>query len=290
MRFSRRWYSVSSACAAAVLLVLAMLALDRTLWFETLLTAGFFCASLYQAALGGWLASIVRSEDESRLSVWVNIGNICAGGAMAAFAGELVRLLPPASAALVLGGAILAPTTVFLWMPAPATDISGAHGSLARFTRDLVDLLRRRDVLVAMLLFVAPAATFSLTNFLAAEGQDFHASTRFVGLIGGAAVLLGGAFGCLGFRLIDRLLPLPFLYLSVGIVGFAVHAAADRRPTLARGLRDRRRRREYLSGPCVHGFHRDRFPGNRSAQPAVGNCMVFAVLDLQRIYLLHAAG
>jgi MFS transporter, PAT family, beta-lactamase induction signal transducer AmpG len=219
VRFTRRWYSVVTAAAAAVLLVMAVLALKRLLLFEVLLTAGFLCASLYQGALGGWLASITRGEDESRLSVWVNIGNICAGGAMAMLTGELVSTLAPVAAALALGAAILAPTLVFFWMPAPPADISGNRGSLKEFLRDLRLLLRRRDILLALLLFVAPAATFSLTNFLAGIGRDFHASTRFVGLVGGGAVVIGGACGCLAFPLIDRLLPLRPLYLAIGIVG-----------------------------------------------------------------------
>jgi len=174
---------------------------------------------MYQSALGGWLASIIRTEDENRLSIWVNIGNICAGGAMAVVASELVRIVSLTIAALILGVVILAPTLVFAWMPAPAANISGARGSLAQFLRDLAILLRRRDVLLALLLFVAPAATFSLTNFLSGVGRDFQASPRFVGLVGGAGVLFGGACGCLAFPLIDRLMPLRPLYLCTGIVG-----------------------------------------------------------------------
>jgi PAT family beta-lactamase induction signal transducer AmpG len=189
------------------------------LLFEALLTVGFLCACMYQSALGGWLASIVRTEDENRLSIWVNIGNICAGGAMAILASELVRIVSLSTAALILGATILAPTLVFIWMPAPAADISGARGSLAKFRRDLAILLRRRDVLLALLLFVAPVATFSLTNFLAGVGHDFQASPRFVGLVGGGGVLLGGACGCVAFRLIDRLMPLRSLYVSIGILG-----------------------------------------------------------------------
>jgi MFS transporter, PAT family, beta-lactamase induction signal transducer AmpG len=219
VRFTRRWYSVSTAVAASVLLVLALFSLNHLLLFESLLTAGFFCACMYQSALGGWLASIIRTEDENRLSIWVNIGNICAGGAMAVVASELVRIVSLTTAALILGVVISAPTLVFAWMPVPAADISGARGSLAQFLRDLAILLRRRDVLLALLLFVAPAATFSLTNFLSGVGHDFQASPRFVGLVGGGGVLFGGVCGCLAFPLIDRLMPLRLLYLSTGIAG-----------------------------------------------------------------------
>ena len=219
VRFTRRWYSVATAIAASVLLVAALFNLKHLLVFELLLTAGFLCATLYLSALGGWLASIVRTEEEKQLSVWVNIGNISAGGAMATVAIELLQAFSLEVAAVILGILIVAPTLVFPWMPAPAADISGARGSFDQFLQDLAILLRRRDVLLTLLLFIAPVATFSLTNFLAGVGQDFHASAGFVGVVGGGGVLLGGACGCLVFPMIHRLLPPRSLYLSIGIVG-----------------------------------------------------------------------
>ncbi len=56
-------------------------------------------------------------------------------------------------------------------------------------------------------------------NILGGLGSDFPASGHFVGLVGGAGVLMGGIVGCLIFPLIDRLLPLRYLYLAIGVVG-----------------------------------------------------------------------
>ncbi len=219
VRFSRRWYSMCTAALAAALLVLALLNLDHLAWVEALLVAGFFCANLYQSALGGWLSSIISSEEENRLSVWVTIGNIGGGGAMAAITGELVRNFSPSLAALLLGAVILLPTAVFPWMQAPGPDRRLARESFPQFFGEVLSLLKRPPVLIAILLFIAPAAAFSLTNFLSGLGDDFHASGHFVGLVGGTGVLLGGIGGCLMFRLIDRLLPPRFLYLGVGVAG-----------------------------------------------------------------------
>jgi PAT family beta-lactamase induction signal transducer AmpG len=219
VRFSRRWYSMLSAAMAAALLVLALLNLDHLAWVEALLVAGFFCANLYQSALGGWLSSIITTEEENRLSVWVTIGNIGGGGAMAATTGELVRNFSPAMAALLLGALILLPTAVFPWMQAPGPDRRLARESFPQFFGEVLSLLKRPPVLIAILLFIAPAATFSMTNFLSGLGDDFHASGHYVGLVGGTGVLMGGIAGCLMFRLIDRLLPLRFLYLCVGAAG-----------------------------------------------------------------------
>jgi MFS transporter, PAT family, beta-lactamase induction signal transducer AmpG len=219
VRFSRRWYSVATAAASAVLLMLALLNLDHLALVEGLLVAGFFSANLYQSALGGWLSSIVSAEHENRLSIWVTIGNIGGGGMMAVMTSELVRYLSPTSAALLLGAAILLPIAVFPWMPAPGPDRRLARESFPQFFGEVLGLLKRREIWVAILLFVAPAATFSLTNFLGGLGNDFHASPHFVGLVGGVGVLLGGVSGCLLFRWIDRLLPLRFLYLAIGAAG-----------------------------------------------------------------------
>ena len=60
---------------------------------------------------------------------------------------------------------------------------------------------------------------FALTNLLGGLGSDFHASPHFVGAVGGAGVLFAGIAGCLVFPLIDRLLPLRYLYLTIGVVG-----------------------------------------------------------------------
>jgi MFS transporter, PAT family, beta-lactamase induction signal transducer AmpG len=219
VRFSRRWYSVVSATMAAALLMVALLNLDHLALVEGLLVAGYFFANLYQSALGGWLSSITSDSQEKKLSSWVTIGNVGGGGAMAVATGELIRNLSPGIAALVLGGVTMLPIAVFPFMPAPGPDRRLAAESFNQFFGDVLSLLKRREVLIALVLFIAPAATFSLTNFLGGIGDDFHASSHFASLVGGGGVLFGGIAGCLLFRLINRLLPLRFLYLAIGVVG-----------------------------------------------------------------------
>jgi len=219
VKFSRRWYSVTTALIAAALLSLALLNLERPVFVEVLLVVGFFFANLYQNALGGWLSSIIENGEEGTLSVWSTIGNISGGGLMAIITGELVTRLSAAAAAIVLGLAVLVPIAIFPWMDAPGPDRRLARESFGRFFAEVAAILKRREVLIAIVLFLAPAATFSLTNLLGGLGADFHASTHFVGLVGGTGVLLGGVAGCLVFKLIQRLLPLRYLYLAIGIVG-----------------------------------------------------------------------
>jgi MFS transporter, PAT family, beta-lactamase induction signal transducer AmpG len=217
--FSRRWYSIACALMAALLLMVALLNLDHLALVEALLVAGYFFANLYQSALGGWLSSITSEEQKSALSSWVTIGNVGGGGVMAVATGELVRNVPPQIAAPLLGAVILLPTAVFLFMPAPGPDRRLAKESFTQFFGEVLSLLRRREVLIAIVLFAAPAATFSLTNFLSGIGDDFRASSHFVSLVGGIGILVGGVGGGLLFRLVDRWLPLRFLYLAIGVAG-----------------------------------------------------------------------
>ena len=219
VRFSRRWYSVVTALLAAVLLALALVNLDHLELVEVLLISGFFFANLYQSALGGWLSSIISAAEEQRLSIWVTIANISGGGLMAVITGEVVQRLSATAAAISLATAVLMPTLVFPWMPAPGPDRRLARESFRRFFGEVLHVLRRGEVLLALVLFVAPAATFSLVNLLGGLGSDFNASTRFVGWVGGGGVVIAGIAGCSMFGFLGRLLPLRYLYLAIGATG-----------------------------------------------------------------------
>ena len=219
VHFSRRWYAMATALAAAALLVCALLSLDRLALLECFMVGGFFLANLYQSALGGWLSSITPAGQRGRLSAWMTIGNLSGGGAMAVLTGEMMRSPAPQRAALALGILLLLPTAVFPWMPAPGADRRLARESFLKFMGEVGSLLRQREVLLALLLFSSPAAAFSLTNLLSGLGADFGASTHFVGLVGGAGVLLGGICGCLGYRFIEPLLSKRLLYLAIGMAG-----------------------------------------------------------------------
>lgn len=219
VRFSRRWYSVVTAFLAAGLLTAVLTHLEHLVLVEIFLVAGFFFANLYQSALGGWLSSIISADEERALSVWVTIANISGGGAMAIMTGEIVQRLSPAVAALVLGVIVLLPTVIFCWMPAPGPDRRLARESFPQFFAEVISLLKRREILIALVLFIAPASTFSLVNILGGLGGDFNTSNHFVGLVGGAGVLIAGIAGCLMFPLVNRVLPLRYLYLVIGVVG-----------------------------------------------------------------------
>lgn len=219
VRFSRRWYSLATAGVAAGLLVVGLMNIRHLVMLESVMVLGFFSACLCQSALGGWLSTVTTADEANQLSVWITIGNVAGGGAVAYLGAAMVRSLPLHSAALLLGTAVMLPTLAYPWIPAPGPDRRLAKESFVQFFGDVMALVRRREVLVAIVIAITPAATFSLTNFLSGVGNDFHASPHFVGLIGGGGALVGGLVGCLVFPKFSRLLPLRLLYLSIGVLG-----------------------------------------------------------------------
>lgn len=219
VHFSRRWYATTFAALTSVLVFIATMNLHRLVILETALVLGIASAELSTAALCGWLSVVCRPEDKNRLSAWINIAIICGIGVASLMGSELVHSLPLQIAAALLGIVVFLPTAIFLIMPAPGPDRRLAGESFGQFTREVLALVRRREVLIALLLFVSPCGSFALTNIFAGLGRDFHASGRMVSLAGGAAVLVPGISGCLLFPLVAKRLPLRLFYLANGLVG-----------------------------------------------------------------------
>ena len=219
VRFSRRWYASVFAGAAGVLVVASVLSFHHLAVLEVMLTLAVAAAALSGAALGGWLSCVARPSEKNALSKWMNIGLTCCIGIASILGGELIRHLPILLAATLMGTLVVLPTTIFLAIPAPGPDGRLAAESFGQFNRDVLGLLRRREVVIALVLFLSPCSSFALANLLAGLGADFHASARGVSLSGGAGAIVPGIFGCLLFPIIARRLPLRRFYLANGILG-----------------------------------------------------------------------
>jgi PAT family beta-lactamase induction signal transducer AmpG len=219
VRFSRRWHATSFAVLGSVLVYTAVVSLDHLLVLQIVLTLAVATVGLSGAALGGWLSAVCPPNKKNKLSAWMNIALICGVGIAAAVGGELVRNLPVPVAAALLGVSLLLPTLVFLIIPAPGPDRRLAGESFSQFTREVLALLRRREVLIALLFFISPCSSFALTNILGGLGGDFHASARMVSLAGGAGAFFPGLAGCLLFPMVARRMPLRLLYLANGVAG-----------------------------------------------------------------------
>lgn len=221
VRFSRRWYATVMALTTALCAVIAILNLHHLVVLEVALMMICLLSNLSAAALGGWLAHIVDPRDTNVLSRWLNTALICGSGVTALLGGQLVLHLPIVVAAVVVGAIIFAPTAVFPWMPAPGPDRRLAAESFGQFNRDVLSLLRRREVVIVLLLFLSPCSSFALTNMLGALGADFGASARMVSLAGGGGAILPGLIGCFLYPILAKKISLRNFYVANGIVGSA---------------------------------------------------------------------
>lgn len=219
VRFSRRWYATLLAALSSLAAVTAVLSLHNLVVLELAMVLCNVAAVLSSSALGGWLSNITPSEHKNPLSKWMNIALISGTGLIVAASGEFVRRLPVTPSALLMGAIVFLPAVIFLFIPAPGPDRRLAGESFAQFNREVLSLLRRREVVIVLLLFLSPCSTFVLPNLLGGLGGDFHASARAVSLAGGVGAFIPGLLGCSLFPVIARRLRLRSFYFANGIVG-----------------------------------------------------------------------
>lgn len=233
--FSRRTYAIASTLFAASGACAAILAGSNL----PSLGAALLCASLGGAAnsmaIGGWLGPLIEKEKDATLGAWMNIANVGGFGVIAAAGMWAIRALPGPAAAAVLAAPNLVGLLIYLRTPAPLPDRRLARESFSQFFKDLATLIRRPVVLQTLLLFAVPAASFALTNTLGGLGGDYHASERFVSVMGGAAGIGAGLIGSLLVPPLARRLPPRVLYLGIGLFGAVFTLSliiAPRTPTL----------------------------------------------------------
>ena len=219
VRFSRRSYALVTAMVVACAVGFAVAHHSNVTEVEIVVAAGYVAASLYQGAVGGWMGSVIGKEQDGPLGVWFAVANTGAGGLMMLLAGEIMRALPAAFAGIVLGAIMLLPTLLFVFIPAPGPDRRLARDSFGQFWGEVFALLKRREVLIALVLFVLPSASFGLTNVLGSVGKDFSASERIVSLCAGVGTAVAGVAGSLLVAPFTRKVALRPLYLGIGIVG-----------------------------------------------------------------------
>lgn len=219
VRFTRRFYAIASSLFASLFLGLGLANIHHLLLLEIFLTLGFTGAAITQNALGGWLSTAIHHSDQSRLSAWFNVANISGGGLIATVTLTLTHRLPLPLAAAILSIALLIPLAIYPFIPVTQPDARLARDSFSAFFHDVLALLKRREVLIALALFLLPSGSFALTNILGGLGADFHASSRVIALAGGTGVAIAGVCGSLIYPSFARRMSLRPLYLTIGIVG-----------------------------------------------------------------------
>lgn len=219
VRFSRRTYAIVFGALAAIAVGFTVFDHRDPALVETVMIAGYVGAAFYQGAVGGWTGSLISHEHDSALGMWFAAANTGASGLMILFAGSIVRRFLPLEAAILVGGAMMSPMLLFLAMPAPGPDRRLARESFGRFWAEVAALVTKREVQVALLLFLLPCASFALTNVLGGVGKDFAASEHLVSLFAGAGSVSAGLVGSFLLQPLAKRFRLRPLYLGIGIAG-----------------------------------------------------------------------
>ena len=89
---------------------------------------------------------------------------------------------------------------MFPWIPLVGQQEIGGRSlgeGFKQFGREIVAVLRGRNVWLTLLLFILPTGSFALSNALGGVAAEFHASEAFVTRMGGLGLSLAGAASCL---------------------------------------------------------------------------------------------
>jgi PAT family beta-lactamase induction signal transducer AmpG len=219
VRFSRRTYALFFGVLAVAATAFTVFRHAANLEVEAVMFIGCISIVLFGYAVGGLGGSLVGESQRSHLGAWNTAFNTGGGGIGILFSGYTTQHFPAARAAALIFVVFLVPLLVLPMIPAPAPRGTLAAGSFGRFIREIVSLLKRREVLVALSLFTLPAASFALTNVLGGWGNSFSANPGLVTLLGGVGSVAAGVIGSLLVPIFARGIPLRPLYLSIGFVG-----------------------------------------------------------------------
>jgi PAT family beta-lactamase induction signal transducer AmpG len=225
VHFTKRFYGFLFAGLAAVLLGATVLSLGNLAWFTGLLTASCACVVLYSNAVQGWAPDAVADADYDAMSGWLNVANLGAAGVFSVLTVVLVRTAASPVAALCLAALVFAPTALLLFFPAPPQPEGTLRANFAAMRRSLARVLREGRVWIGLALFVAPVASFALTNIFSALGADFGVGERAVTSLNGLGVAAVCSLGCLLAIPVCGRLRRRSVYLLAGVAGAVIAAA-----------------------------------------------------------------
>lgn len=220
VRYRRRTYALVLGFIAAISTALIAFDQHNLLMVEVAALSANVAIALYQGAVGGWMGSLINKEQEALLSSWFIAACISGGGVMAIAGQPMIQHWPPVLASTCIFVVVASPMAFFVAIPAPPPDELLARENFGRFWREVFSLFKRSEVLIAIVLFVFPSASFSLTNALAGiGGKDYRANADLVSLLLGAGYIIAGGAAMFLVPLLAKRFSLRPLYLVTGIIG-----------------------------------------------------------------------
>ena len=195
VRFRRRTWLMALAVASAAC---SALAIGRDAAAIRSLTVLLVAASVFNqpisSALGGLVAHVVPNELRGRTAGWSQAGILGAGVAAGGLAVWMAARAPAPVTALTIGLFIAAPAFAVLAIDEPSPSNIGLGRHLSRMLRDLLTMLKRREVWLGLVFFLSPIGAGALMNLFSAVASEFHASSNMIILV----VALAGVFMPLG--------------------------------------------------------------------------------------------
>lgn len=201
VRFRRRTWVMTLAVASAAC---STLALGREGGPIRSLTVLLVAASIFSqpisSAIGGLVSSVMPNALRGRTAGWSQAGILGGGVAAGGLAVWLAANASAAVTALSVGLLIAAPAFIVLAIdePPPSDDGWGSH--LSRIFREVLTMLKRREVWLGFAFFLSPIGAGALMNLFSAVASDFHASADMVivvvalaGVVMPLGALVGGA-------------------------------------------------------------------------------------------------
>jgi MFS family permease len=195
VRFRRRTWLMALAVASAACSALAI-------WHDAgairALTVLLVAASVFNqpisSALGGLVAHVVPNTLRGRTAGWSQAGILGAGVAAGGLVVWLAARAPAPVIALTIGLFIAAPAFAVLAIDEPPPSNIGLRPHLSRMLRDVLTMLKRREVWLGLVFFLSPIGAGALMNLFSAVASEFHASSNMIILV----VALAGVFMPLG--------------------------------------------------------------------------------------------
>lgn len=218
-RYTRRSYAILFTLLCTAFTCGSLLTIHNVGLLTVLLFLSGLSNVLVINAVGGWFGNLLPTEQKDALGAWFTIANFGGGGVAAAFSIYAIRHFPAPWGAIATSALILIVLPLYLTTPCRAADRKLAAESFRAFAIDVVALFRRKDVQWVLAIFLAPAASFALTNTLSGFGHTFHTSDEMVGLIGGTGVTIAGICGSLIVPQIAKRMSPVAIYLLVGLIG-----------------------------------------------------------------------
>lgn len=219
VRFRRRTYALLFGLLTAVAAAFTVFDHSNLLMVEVIMIVSQLFSAFYQGSVGGWMGSLITREQDSLLGTWFTVANVGGSGLMIVIGGPIFLHAPRLFASVFMFVVLMLPMLLFLLIPAPKPDKLLASESFGRFWHEVASLLKRREVLIGLALFMMPSASFALTNVLGGIGKTFHASPNTVSFFAGAGSVVAGIGGSFLVPLLAKKIPLRRLYLTIGFVG-----------------------------------------------------------------------